>query len=150
MKIAIGSDHGGYRLKEEIKSMLTEMGHEVEDFGCHCADSVDYPDYAGPVAQKVAGGEFERGILICGTGIGMSITANKIRGIRCALAHDTFSAKMTRLHNDSNILAMGERVIGPGLAKEIVKVWLETEFEGGRHARRIDKINVLEKETEAT
>lgn len=131
-------------MKEEIKSMLVELGHEVEDFGCHSCQSVDYPDYASPVAQKVAEGEFERGILICGTGIGMSITANKIKGIRCALVHDTFSARMTRLHNDSNVLAMGERVIGPGLAKEIVKVWLETEFEGGRHARRVEKITALE------
>jgi ribose 5-phosphate isomerase B len=144
LKIAIGADHGGYRLKETIKKMLIDLGHEVDDFGCHGAESVDYPDYAGPVARKVAQGEYERGILICGTGIGMSIAANKVQGIRCALAHDPYSAKMTRLHNDSNVLALGERVIGPGVAEEIVKIWLDTPFEGGRHTRRLEKICALE------
>lgn len=144
MKIAIGADHGGYRLKEEIKKHLEAWGHEVEDMGCHSADSVDYPDYAGPVALNVAQGRCDRGILICGTGIGMSIAANKVKGVRCALAHDVYSAKMTRLHNDSNVLALGERVIGPGLAVEIVKTWLETPFEGGRHGRRLEKIGALE------
>jgi ribose 5-phosphate isomerase B len=144
MKIAIASDHGGLHIKDEVKSVIEELGFQYEDFGCHCSDSVDYPDYAIPVAQKVASGEFERGILVCGTGIGMSIAANKVNGIRCALVHDTFSAKATREHNDSNILAMGERVIGPGLAREIVKVWLQTEFEGGRHAKRIQKITDIE------
>ncbi|MCT8140093.1 ribose 5-phosphate isomerase B [Anaerobacillus sp. CMMVII] len=145
MKVAIGSDHGGINIKAEIKSLMDEMNIQYEDVGCNCADSVDYPDYALPVAEKVVSGEVDRGILICGTGIGMSIAANKIKGIRCALAHDTYSAKATREHNDSNVLAMGERVIGPGLAREIAKVWLETEFEGGRHARRVDKITFLEK-----
>lgn len=144
MKIAIASDHGGLHIKEEIKALLEDIGYKYEDFGCHCDDSVDYPDYALPVAEKVAKGEFDRGILVCGTGIGMSITANKVKGIRCALAHDTFSAKATRQHNDSNILALGERVIGPGLAREVAQIWLETEFEGGRHERRIGKITDLE------
>lgn len=144
MKVAIASDHGGVNIREEMKHLMEEMGIEYEDFGCECGVSVDYPDYALPVAQKVAAGEFDRGILICGTGIGMSISANKVKGIRCALVHDVFSAKATRQHNDSNILAMGERVIGAGLAREIAKTWLETEFEGGRHANRIGKIKTYE------
>ena len=144
MKIAIASDHGGVNIREEIKSLLEELGLEYEDFGCECGTSVDYPDYAVPVAEKVASGEFDRGILICGTGIGMSISANKVKGIRCALVHDVFSAKATREHNDSNMLAMGERVIGPGLAREIAKTWLGTEFEGGRHANRVGKITAYE------
>jgi len=145
MKIAIGADHAGFRLKDEIKRELESAGHEVEDFGCHCADSIDYPDYALPVCEKVASGEADRGILICGTGIGMSIAANKVPGIRCALVHDLFSAKATREHNDSNVLAMGERVIGPGVALEIAKLWIETEFsQGPRHLNRIDKIKRLE------
>lgn len=145
MKVAIGSDHGGINIKAEIKNLMDELKIQYEDVGCACDESVDYPDYALPVAKKVASGEVDRGILICGTGIGMSIAANKISGIRCALVHDTFSAKATREHNDSNILAMGERVIGPGLAREVAKVWLQTEFEGGRHARRVEKITLLEK-----
>ncbi|PLR85125.1 ribose 5-phosphate isomerase B [Bacillus canaveralius] len=144
MKVAIASDHGGINIREEIKSLMDELGIEYEDFGCECSTSVDYPDYALPVAEKVANGQFDRGILICGTGIGMSIAANKVKGIRCALVHDVFSAKMTREHNDSNILAMGERVIGPGLAREIAKTWLTAEFAGGRHANRIGKINEYE------
>ncbi len=144
MKIAIASDHGGIHLREEIKSLMDELGIQYEDFGCQCSTSVDYPDYALPVAGKVASGEFDRGILICGTGIGMSIAANKVKGVRCALVHDVFSAKATREHNDSNILAMGERVIGPGLAREIARVWLTTEFEGGRHQNRVGKITAYE------
>ncbi|OEH93305.1 ribose 5-phosphate isomerase B [Bacillus solimangrovi] len=144
MKVAIGSDHGGLKLREEIKSLMDEMNIEYQDFGCECDTSVDYPDYGLPVAEKVASGEFDRGILICGTGIGMSIAANKVKGIRCALVHDTFSAKATRQHNDSNVLAMGERVIGPGLAREIAELWLKTEFEGGRHEKRIAKITEYE------
>lgn len=140
MKIAIGNDHGGLQLKEEIKRQLEELNIECIDFGSHSGDAVDYADYAFLVANAVANGEADRGILICGTGIGMSIAANKVKGIRCALVHDVFSAKATRLHNDSNILAMGQRVIGAGLASEIVKVWLQTEFEGGRHLQRIQKI----------
>ncbi|SHP70522.1 ribose 5-phosphate isomerase [Mycobacteroides abscessus subsp. abscessus] len=145
MKVAIASDHGGVNIREEIKSLMDEMGIQYDDFGCECDTSVDYPDFALPVAQKVANGEYDRGILICGTGIGMSIAANKVNGIRCALVHDVFSAKATRQHNDSNMLAMGERVIGPGLAREIALAWLETEFEGGRHANRIRKISDYEK-----
>jgi ribose 5-phosphate isomerase B len=145
MKIAIGSDSAGLKLKDEIKKLAQELGHEIADVGCDCEGSVDYPDYAIPVCQKVAGGEADRGILICGTGIGMTIAANKYPGIRCALVHDLFSAKATREHNDSNVLAMGERVIGPGLALEIVKVWLGTDFSHiDRHQRRIDKITQLE------
>ncbi|MGM9948498.1 MAG: ribose 5-phosphate isomerase B [Lysinibacillus sp.] len=144
MKIAISSDHGGNNLRKEIMALLDELHISYEDFGPTTNDSVDYPDYAKPVAEKVAAGEFDRGILICGTGIGISIAANKVKGIRCALVHDVFSAKATRCHNDSNILAMGERVIGPGLAREIVMAWLDTEFEGGRHTRRIEKISEME------
>lgn len=144
MKVAIAADHGGYKLKEEIKTLLTSMNIHTEDFGCTCEESVDYPDYALPVAEKVAAGEFDRGILVCGTGIGMSIAANKVPGIRCALVHDTFSARATREHNNTNVLAMGERVIGPRLALDIVKIWLETEFQGGRHERRVDKITQIE------
>ncbi|NRD77191.1 ribose 5-phosphate isomerase B [Bacillus sp. BRMEA1] len=140
MRVAIASDHGGIQIRQEIAKLLDELKIEYVDFGCDCETSVDYPDYALPLAEKVASGEFDRGILICGTGIGMSISANKVKGIRCALCHDTFSAKYTRLHNDSNILAMGERVIGPGLAREVAEIWLTTEFEGGRHANRIGKI----------
>lgn len=144
MKIAISSDHGGNNLRKEIMALLDDLQVHYEDFGPQTTDSVDYPDFAKPVAEAVANGEFDRGILICGTGIGMSIAANKVKGIRCALVHDVFSAKATRCHNDSNILAMGERVIGPGLACEIVKTWLNTEFEGGRHVRRVEKISEIE------
>ncbi|MDZ5711241.1 ribose 5-phosphate isomerase B [Jeotgalibacillus haloalkalitolerans] len=144
MKVALASDHGGTNLRKEIADLLKEMNIEFEDFGCDCEGSVDYPDYALPVAEKVAAGEFDRGILICGTGIGMSIAANKVKGIRCALVHDTFSAKATRGHNDSNMLAMGERVIGPGLAREIASIWLQGEFEGGRHENRINKMSEYE------
>ena len=144
MRIAISSDHGGNNLRKEIMALLDELNISYEDFGPQSSDSVDYPDFAKPVADGVAKGEFDRGILICGTGIGMSIAANKVKGIRCALVHDVFSAKATRNHNDSNILAMGERVVGPGLAREIVATWLNTDFEGGRHTRRIEKISELE------
>lgn len=144
MKIAISSDHGGNNLRREIMALLDELNISYEDFGPQSSDSVDYPDYAKPVSQGVASGAFDRGILICGTGIGMSIAANKVNGIRCALVHDVFSAKATRCHNNSNILAMGERVIGPGLAREIVSAWLTTDFEGGRHEARIQKIAELE------
>ncbi|MFS0788436.1 ribose 5-phosphate isomerase B [Shouchella sp. 1P09AA] len=144
MRIAIASDHGGIRLKDELIEVIKDLGFTYEDFGCNCEGSVDYPDYALPVAEKVAQGDFDRGILVCGTGIGMSIAANKVKGIRCALVHDVFSAKATRQHNDTNMIAMGERVIGPGLAGEIVRTWLGEEFEGGRHTNRIDKISSYE------
>ncbi len=144
VKIAISSDHGGNNLRREIINLLAELGVEFVDFGPDSNESVDYPDFAAPVANGVASGNFDRGILICGTGIGMSIAANKVKGIRCALVHDVFSAKATREHNDTNILAMGERVIGAGHAREIVATWLNTSFEGGRHERRIEKIMELE------
>ncbi|GAJ97304.1 MULTISPECIES: ribose 5-phosphate isomerase B [Geomicrobium] len=144
MKVIIGSDHAGLRLKKEILPLLDEKGIEYEDVGAHEMDSVDYPDFAKPVSEAVASGDYERGILICGTGIGMSIAANKVKGIRCALVHDLFSAEMTRLHNDSNVLAMGERVVGPGLATSIVEKWLDTPYEGGRHQRRVDKMMELD------
>lgn len=144
MKVALASDHGGVNIRKEIADLLGEMGIEYKDFGCECNTSVDYPDYALPVAEKVASGEYDKGILICGTGIGMCIAANKVKGIRAALVHDVFSAKATREHNDSNILTMGERVIGPGLAREIASVWLTGEFQGGRHQNRISKISEYE------
>lgn len=145
MKVAIGADHGGYRLKEDIKGLLEDLGVDYKDFGTHSTESVDYPDVALPVAQSVADGLFDRGILICGTGIGIGIVANKVKGIRAALVHDTFSAHACREHNDANILTMGERVIGPGLARDIVTLWLATDFEGGRHERRVEKIMAIEK-----
>ena len=145
MKVAIGADHGGYRLKEDIKGLLEDLGVDYKDFGTHSTESVDYPDVALPVAQSVADVLFDRGILICGTGIGIGIAANKVKGIRAALVHDTFSAHASREHNDANILTMGERVIGPGLARDIVTIWLATDFEGGRHERRVEKIMAIEK-----
>ncbi|SFI66814.1 ribose 5-phosphate isomerase B [Thermoflavimicrobium dichotomicum] len=144
MRVILASDHGGLRLKAAIKECLKEMNIEFEDIGCDCEESVDYPDYALPVAQKVAAGEYDYGILICGTGIGMSIAANKVKGIRCAVVSDEFSARMSREHNNANVLALGERVIGPGLAKNIVRIWLTTEFAGDRHLRRVNKIHALE------
>ncbi|NOY52749.1 MAG: ribose 5-phosphate isomerase B [Deltaproteobacteria bacterium] len=140
MRIALGADHGGYLLKNQICKILTGLGHDVTDFGCSDAASVDYPDYAEKVAQGVSEGVFDRGILICGTGIGMSIAANKFPGVRAALCHNIFTARLSREHNNANILTMGERVIGSGLAEEMVRVWVETDFEGGRHARRVEKI----------
>ena len=144
MKIAIGADHGGVELKAEVEKYLESQGHEYRDFGAFSTAAVDYPDIAIQVAEAVKNGEADRGILICGTGIGMSIAANKVPGIRCALLSDVYSAKCTRDHNDANVMAMGARVIGPGLALEIVDVWLDTEFEGGRHARRVEKMMAYE------
>ncbi|MBD1383500.1 ribose 5-phosphate isomerase B [Metabacillus arenae] len=144
MKVAIASDHGGITIRKVITSLMDEMNIDYVDLGCKCNTSVDYPDYAILVAEKVASREFQRGILICGTGIGMSIAANKVKGVRCALVHDTFSARATREHNDTNILAIGERVIGEGLARDIAKIWLTTPFEGGRHANRVNKIIAFE------
>ena len=139
--IGIGCDHGGFALKQEIINYLKDSNIEFKDFGCMSTDSVDYPDYAKAVAHAVAQGECEKGILICGTGIGISIAANKVKGIRCALCHDVFSAEATRLHNDANIIAMGGRVIGPGLAVKIVDTFLSTPFSNDeRHIRRIAKI----------
>lgn len=145
MKIAIGSDHGGFNLKAEIKEYLSKEGYNVTDFGTNSTDSCDYPDYATLVAEEVAGKNFDFGILICGTGIGISIAANKVPGIRAALCSDTFSAHATREHNNANILAIGERVVGTGLALDIVKTFLNSKFEGERHQKRIDKISQIEK-----
>ncbi|HAK72751.1 MAG TPA: ribose 5-phosphate isomerase B [Sporomusaceae bacterium] len=144
MAIAIGSDHGGFRLKEEIIAFFTEQGIAYHDFGTYSTDSVDYPCISQGVATAVAAGEYERGIIICGTGIGVSIAANKVKGIRAALCHDVFSAQMSREHNDANILTLGERVIGPGLALAIVQKWLSSEFAGGRHANRVKLISEME------
>ena len=146
MKIAVACDHGGFRLKNVIIEELKRLGYEVEDFGTYSEESCDYPDYAAKAARAVASGECEKGVVVCGTGIGVSMTCNKIHGIRCALCHDVFSAKATRAHNDANMLAMGQRVIGEGLALEILRAWLSTDFEGGRHVRRIEKMMALEKE----
>lgn len=145
MKIAIGADHGGYQLKEEILKYLIESNYTVKDFGTYNEDSVDYADYSIQVAEAVAAKEFDFGILVCGTGIGIGIAANKVPGIRAALCSDTFSAHATREHNDANILTLGQRVVGPGLALDIVKTFLEAKFEGDRHIKRIDKITAIEK-----
>ena len=144
MKIAIGCDHGALALKESVKKVLAELGMEIDDVGTYTEDSVDYPDVAEQVCGKVVSGEAERGIVLCGTGIGISIAANKIKGIRCALCGDVFSARMARAHNDANVLALGGRVLGVGLAGEIVRAFFTQEFEGGRHERRIGKIMALE------
>ena len=144
MKIAIASDHGGYPLKAVLIPYLQELGHEVEDFGCHSTDSCDYPDYAEPAARAVARGDCARGIVICSTGIGVSMVANKVRGVRCALCGDVYSAEMTRRHNDANVLALGASLTAPVLAERIVDVFLSVAFEGGRHSRRIGKVNAIE------
>lgn len=141
MKIAIGSDHAGFRYKEEIRKFLHEQGHEVKDFGTYSADPADYPRYIRPVAEAVARGEFERGIVLGGSGNGEAITANRVRGIRCGLCWNTESAKLNRLHNDGNVLSLGERMISLETALEIVDVWLKTPFEGGRHLNRIRLID---------
>ena len=141
MKIAIGADHGGFEYKNKIAEYIKTLGYEVEDFGTNSAKSCDYPVIAKEVSRAVAEGKFERGILICGTGIGMSITANKVKGVRAALCSDTFSARLTREHNNSNVLCLGQRVIGLGLALDIVEIWLETEFSNEeRHKKRISLI----------
>lgn len=144
MKIAIASDHAGIDLKTDIVKLLKELQYEVNDFGVHNRDSADYPDYGIPVAEQVSEGKVDRGVLICGTGIGMSIVANKFQRVRAALCYDSHTAKISRLHNDSNILVMGQRVLESHKALEILKVWLETGFEGGRHERRIKKIEEIE------
>ena len=147
MKLAIACDHGALDLKNAVKAHLEQKGYEVVDFGTHTAASCDYPEFAGAAAKAVASGECEKGIVMCTTGIGVSITANKVKGIRCALLSDVLSAKMTRLHNDTNMMAMGAGIIGQNLAMEIVDTWLGTEFSGEeRHQRRIDKLMALENE----
>lgn len=144
--MAVASDHGGFKLKQEVISFLEQEGIPYKDFGTFSEDSTDYPDFALPVARAVRAGEFQRGILCCGTGIGVSIVANKVPGVRAALCHDTFSARASREHNDANVLAMGQRVVGIGLALDIVKLWLQTSFLGDRHARRLQKISAIEDE----
>lgn len=144
MKIAVGSDHGGYSLKEEIIKHLKEKNVEYVDFGCFTTEAVDYPDIGQAVGEAVAKGEYDKGIICCGTGIGISISANKVPGVRAALCGDCFSAKASIEHNNANVLALGERVIGIGLAKMIVDTWLDAEFLGGRHGRRVEKIAKIE------
>lgn len=140
MKIAMGSDHAGFEYKEKIKALLAQLGHGIKDFGTHSNESVDYPAFIRPVAEAVARGEFGRGIVLGGSGNGEAIVANKVRGIRCGLCWNTESARLNRQHNDANMLALGQRMMSAETALEIVKVWLETAFEGGRHARRIQQI----------
>ena len=144
MKIAMGCDHGGFDLKEDIKAFLIGEGHEVEDYGCYGKESCDYPEFAEAAARAVAEGKCERGIVICTTGIGISIAANKVKGIRCAHCADCLQAEMTRRHNDANVMAIGAGFTGKNMAERMVQVFLTTEFEGGRHARRVDKIMALE------
>lgn len=144
MKIGIGSDHGGFELKEYIKEFLDKEGISYIDYGTNSLESVDYPDYGRKVAEAVVAKEVDKAIVICGTGIGISISCNKVKGIRCALCGDTYSARMSREHNNANILALGGRVIGRDLAIEIVSAWLESEFAGGRHEKRIEKISEIE------
>ena len=146
MKIAVACDQGGLNLKNAVIEYVKKLGHEVEDFGTYTKESCDYPDFAAAAAEAVAGGKCKRGILVCSSGIGVSIVANKVPGVRCAHCHDTYCAKFTRLHNDANMIAFGEKVVGVGLMEELVSIFLTTEFEGGeRHERRVSKIAELEK-----
>jgi ribose 5-phosphate isomerase B len=146
MRIGLACDHGGFELKEELKAFLKSIGVEPIDMGTFNEDSVDYPDFGVLVAEKISKGELEKGILICGTGIGMSIVANKFQGVRAALANDLYSSRFSREHTDANILVMGGWIVGKDLAKEILRVWLETPFVGGRHKKRLEKIEAIEKE----
>jgi len=150
LRVAIGADHAGYAMKEELKDVLREEGIEFLDVGTMNGDeSVDYPDFAEAVARKVASGEFDRGVIVCGTGIGVAIAANKVRGIRAANCNDTVCARLSREHNDANVLTVGSRIIGPAVAREILKTWLRADFEGGRHSRRINKISEIEERSGA-
>jgi ribose 5-phosphate isomerase B len=142
--IALGADHAGYSLKEKLKTWLAADGHRVIDRGTHSTESVDYPDYAAAVAETVRTGEAERGVLVCGSGIGMAMAANKVAGVRAAVAADPTVARLSRQHNDANVLALGARLTAPGQALEVVQAWLATPFEGGRHARRVDKLAHLD------
>ena len=144
MKLSIACDHGAFDLKERLKAHLASQGHQVTDCGTHSTDSCDYPDFGVAAARLVADGTCDRGVVLCTTGIGMSIAANKVRGVRCALCHEPLSAEMTRRHNDANMLAMGAAITGEALAERILDVFLATEFEGGRHQRRVDKVTALE------
>ena len=143
MKVIIGSDHAGFSLKTQVKSFLEKMGHTVEDAGCQSEDSVDYPVYGKAVATEIVRGKFAKGILICGSGLGMSMIANRFQGVRAALCNDLYSAILSRRHNDANLLVMGGRLIGSDLAEEIVRTWLKTEFDGGRHERRIAQLDEI-------
>jgi len=145
ISVALGADHAGWELKEAIKAWLIDQGHQVLDFGTHSPEPVDYPDYAVQVAEAVAVGKVERGVLVCGTGIGMAITANKVAGVRAAPCSDLYTARMSREHNDANVLTLGGRLMGREMALEILKVWLETGFAGGRHSGRVDKISAIER-----
>ena len=146
MRIGLGCDHGGFELKEELRRYLRSIGEDPVDVGVFDQESVDYPDFGIQIAQQVSNGGLERGILICGTGIGMSIVANKFPGVRAAVVHDLYTARFSREHNDTNVLVLGGRIVGKELAKEIVHVWLRAAFAGGRHKRRLEKIEILEKE----
>lgn len=146
MKIVVGADHAGFELKDQLRDALRAAGHEVRDFGTGSAESTDYPDYAGRVGRAVAGGEAERGVLVCASGVGMSIAANKIRGVRAALGVNEEEVKLTRQHNNANVLTLGARFTDPVTARKLVELFLETPFEGGRHERRVGKIGELEKE----
>ncbi len=144
MKIAVASDHAGYKLKEELKMLLREFGHEVRDFGTHSEEPVDYPDFIVLAAEAVSRGECDRAIVLGGSGNGEAIVANKVPGIRCALCHDVTTARLARAHNDANVLAIGQRIVGPAVTRDLVREWLETPFEGGRHERRLEKLAALE------
>ncbi len=145
MKLALAADHGGFSLKEAVKGWLLEWGHEVTDVGTHSTDSVDYPDYVKLAAALVSRAEVDRAVVLCGTGIGASMVASKYPGVRATLCHNIYTARMSRLHNDSNVLALGGRILGEDLAREMVKVWLDTPFDGGRHKRRLEKLGEIER-----
>jgi len=145
MRIALGSDHRGFRMKEMLKARVASLGHETADFGCHDETAIDYTDVAVPLARAVAAGEFDLGIIVCSNGVGVSIAANKVNGVRAALCHDTFAARRARQHTNANMLAMGSWCIGEGVACEIVDAFLSSEFEGGRHAKRLEKLAALER-----
>jgi ribose 5-phosphate isomerase B len=145
MRIAIASDHAGFRLKEELKLLIRELGHEVRDFGTNSEGPVDYPDFIVPAAEAVAGGEADRAIVLGGSGNGEAMAANKVAGIRCALCHDATTARLARAHNDANAISLGQRITGGEVARDVIRVFLETAFEGGRHQRRVDKVMDLER-----
>lgn len=144
MRIAMASDHAGFKLKEELKMMVRELGHDVRDFGTHSEDTVDYPDFVVLAADAVSRGECDRAIVLGGSGNGEAIVANKVPGIRCALCHDVTTAQLARAHNDANVLAIGQRIVGAGVARDVVREWLSTAFEGGRHVRRLEKLAAIE------
>jgi ribose 5-phosphate isomerase B len=146
MKIAVGADHAGFALKEELASLLRNQGHQVVDLGTNSPDSTDYPDYAGAVGRSVASGTADRGVLVCGSGVGMSIAANKVRGVRAVLGYNADEVRLTRAHNDANVLTLGARFTEPAVAAELMQIFVGTAFEGGRHARRVEKIAKLEEE----